>query len=155
MGLRSYIEGCGLHEVKSAISCRHTEWTKISIRKDYVLSRYWWVAKCQKFDTVVNDFHLRLQSLSTLGGYFVQLFVLWGHMFCLLSGDGRLTVSQRLKIYYFYGKVDRGYVVCLLYRGSPYLGESIMEGSTVLYAVTVANSVLPKRMIFIPFLITS
>ena len=36
-------------------------------------------------------------------------------------------------MYYFYGKIDQGHVVCLLYGGSPHLGESInMGGSTVL-----------------------
>ena len=39
---------------------------------------------------------------------FCTAIVLWGHVFCLLSGDGRLSISQRLKMYYFYGKVDRG-----------------------------------------------
>ena len=34
-------------------------------------------------------------------------------------------------MYYFYGKVNRGHVVCPLYRGGPYLGESVMEDSTV------------------------
>ena len=53
-------------------------------------------------------------------------------MFCPLSGERRLSVSRRLKMYYFYGKVNRGHVVCPLYIGGPYLRESIMGGSTVL-----------------------
>ena len=35
-------------------------------------------------------------------------------------------------MHYFYGKVNRGHVVCPLYGGNPYLGESVMGGSTVL-----------------------
>ena len=35
-------------------------------------------------------------------------------------------------MYYFYGKINRGHVVCQLYGGSPYLRESVMGGSTVL-----------------------
>ena len=31
-----------------------------------------------KIDTVLNNIQLILQSLSALGGYFVQLLVLWG-----------------------------------------------------------------------------
>ena len=34
-------------------------------------------------------------------------------------------------MYYFYGKVNRGHVACPLYGGCPYLGVSIMGGSTV------------------------
>ena len=34
-------------------------------------------------------------------------------------------------MYYFYGKVSQRHVVCPLYGGIPYLGESIMGGSTV------------------------
>ena len=33
-------------------------------------------------------------------------------------------------MYYFYGKVNQRHV-CPLYGGSPYLGESIIGGSTV------------------------
>ena len=35
-------------------------------------------------------------------------------------------------MYYFYGKINQGHVVCLLCGGGPYLGESVMGGSTVL-----------------------
>ena len=34
-------------------------------------------------------------------------------------------------MHYFYGKVNWGRVVCPLYGGSPYLGESVMGGSIV------------------------
>ena len=34
-------------------------------------------------------------------------------------------------MYYFYGKVNRGHVVCPLYRGGLYLRESVTGGSTV------------------------
>ena len=37
-----------------------------------------------------------------------------------------------LKMYHFYGKINRGRIVCPLYGDSPYLGESVMGGSTVL-----------------------
>ena len=49
-----------------------------------------------------------------------------------------LSVSQWLKMYYFYGKVNRGHVVCPLYGGSRYLKKSIMRGATVYY-VTISN----------------
>ena len=35
-------------------------------------------------------------------------------------------------MYYFYGKINRGQVVCPLHGGGLYLGESVMGGSTVL-----------------------
>ena len=38
-------------------------------------------------------------------------------------------------MYCFYGKINRGHVVCPLYGGSPYLRESIMGGSTVKHAL--------------------
>ena len=34
-------------------------------------------------------------------------------------------------MYYFFGKVILGHMVCLLHGGCPYLGESVMGGSTV------------------------
>ena len=34
-------------------------------------------------------------------------------------------------MYYFYGKVNQGHIVCLLYGDGPYLRESIMGRSTV------------------------
>ena len=37
-------------------------------------------------------------------------------------------------MYYFYGKVNWGHVVCLLYGGGLYLEESVMGGSTVYIA---------------------
>ena len=64
-----------------------------------------------------------------LGGYFVHLLV--RHIFCPLSGDRRLSVSQRLKMYYFYDKINWGRIVYLLYGGGPYLRESVMGGSIV------------------------
>ena len=76
---------------------------------------------------ILITFHLRLRSLSVLGGYFVQLFVLWGHFFCLLSGDRRLLITWRLKMYYFYGKINWGHVVCPLYRGGWYHRESVTD----------------------------
>ena len=35
-------------------------------------------------------------------------------------------------MYYFYGKINWGHVVCPLYEGGLYLGESVIGGSTVL-----------------------
>ena len=68
--------------------------------------------------------------MSTLGGYFVQLLVLWGHVFCSLSGDIQEVVHlQRLKI--SMAKLVGGHIVCLLYGSGPYLIESVMGGSTV------------------------
>ena len=80
---------------------------------------------------IINAFVGRVFCLSAIGRYFIQLLVLWGHVFCLLSGGRRLSVSQRLKMYCFYGRVNRGHVACPLYRGCPYLGVSVMGGSTV------------------------
>ena len=42
-------------------------------------------------------------------------------------------------MYYFYGKINRGHVVCLLWGGSPYLRESIMGDFTV-------HKIYPTRM---------
>ena len=55
----------------------------------------------------------------------------WGHVFCPLSKDGRLFVSRRLKMYYFYGKINWGHADYPLYGGSQYLRESVMGGFTV------------------------
>ena len=41
------------------------------------------------------------------------------------------SVSWMLKMYWFYGKVNRAHMVHLLYRGCPYLGGSIIRGFTV------------------------
>ena len=78
-----------------------------------VFSRCCWVSWC-----LSHIFHPKLQSLSALGGYFVQLLILWGHVFCLLSRDRRLSVSWRLKKYYFYGKINWGHADCPLGRRS-------------------------------------
>ena len=40
--------------------------------------------------------------------------------FSVLSGDRRLSVYQRLKMYHFYGRVNWGHIDCPLYGGSPY-----------------------------------
>ena len=34
-------------------------------------------------------------------------------------------------MYYFYGKVNQGHVICRLYGGGPHLTESVMGSSTV------------------------
>ena len=34
--------------------------------------------------------------------------------------------------YHFYGKINRGHIVCPVYGGGPYLGESVMRCSTVI-----------------------
>ena len=56
---------------------------------------------------------------------------LGAHIFCPFSRDRRLSISQSLKMYYFYGKISRGHIACPLYGGSPYLRESVIRGSTV------------------------
>ena len=38
-------------------------------------------------------------SLSAHEGYIVQLCFLWEHVFCLLFGDRKLSVSRKLKMY--------------------------------------------------------
>ena len=67
-----------------------TLWMDKNRRKDYVFSRYHWVAKYQNFDT---NLYPRLWSLSTLGGYFVQLLVLFGRFHCMviISNTASLT----------------------------------------------------------------
>ena len=70
-----------------------------------------WRTSARFYYYIPDNFLPRLWSLSTLGGYFVQLLVLWGHMFCPLSRDRRLSVSRRSKIYYFSGKVNWAHVV--------------------------------------------
>ena len=62
-------------------------------------------------------------------------------------------------MYYFYGKINRGHVVCQLYGGGPYLGESFMGGSTVLlfcsnfcrYVILTSLSLSIWRMFFLSF----
>ena len=73
----------------------------------------------------------QFSSESSIFVCFLRLFYtatfLWGHVFYPLSGDRRLSISRWLKMYYFYGKVNRGHVVCPLYGGGgQYLRESIM-----------------------------
>ena len=36
-------------------------------------------------------------------------------------------------MYYFYGKVNQGHVVCPLYGGSPYFRGSVMGHSTIVF----------------------
>ena len=52
---------------------------------------------------------------------------------CFLSVVQRQEVVclSEIEMYYFYGKINWGYIVCLLCGGGPYLGESIIGGSTV------------------------
>ena len=45
-------------------------------------------------------------------------------------------------MYYFYGKINWGHIVCPLCGGSPYLGESVMGGSTAVDATLHCS--LPK-----------
>ena len=45
--------------------------------------------------------------------------------------DHEFSLSQRLKMYYFNGKLNRGHMVCPLYRGCLYLGESLIKDFTV------------------------
>ena len=44
-------------------------------------------------------------------------------------------------MYYFYGRVNRGHIACPLYGGCPYLGLSVMGGSTVLPLDTLEQPV--------------
>ena len=49
-----------------------------------------------------------------------------------ISSAVQIVYLSEVEMYYFYDKVNWGHVVCPLHRGCPYLGESIMGGSTVL-----------------------
>ena len=50
-------------------------------------------------------------------------------------------------MYYFYGKINRGHVVRQLYGGGPYLGESVMGGSTVLpFCSNFCRHVIPTSL---------
>ena len=54
-------------------------------------------------------------------------------------------------MYYFCGKVNQGHVFCQFYRGSPYLRESVMGGSTVLLTVTRIKHNYVLMMCFLVF----
>ena len=43
-------------------------------------------------------------------------------------------------MYYFYRKSNRGHRICLLYRGCPPFGESVIRGFTVYQYCKVGNS---------------
>ena len=60
----------------------------------------------------------------------LYIYLSFGGKCCLLSGDRKLS-SWRLKNALFLWQSQLGHVVCPLYRGDPYLGESVMGGSTV------------------------
>ena len=62
---------------------------------------------------LISHFHPRLQSLSALIGNFVQVLV---------------HISEVENVF---GKVNWEHIVCPLYRGSLYLRESVMGGSTI------------------------
>ena len=44
--------------------------------------------------------------------------------------------ARSISITHYYGKINWGHTVCPLYGGGPYLGESVMGGSTVTYFLT-------------------
>ena len=50
---------------------------------------------------------------------------------CPLFGVERSLLLGGLKMYYFYGKINRGQVICLLYRSCPLFGGSVTRGFTV------------------------
>ena len=50
-------------------------------------------------------------------------------------------------MYYFYGKINWGHIVCPLYGGGPYLRESIMGGSPVITITETVTSMLPTETI--------
>ena len=43
-------------------------------------------------------------------------------------------------MYYFYDKIILGHVVCLLYGGCPYLGESVMGGLSNAYRRAIQSN---------------
>ncbi len=48
-----------------------------------------------------------------------------GHVLCPLSGDGRLSEFQRLKMYYFYGEVNGGmWFICSMESDHNIISES-------------------------------
>ncbi len=83
-----------------------------------------------KIMTLITHLQPKLRILSALGGYYVKLLVLWGHVFSPLSGNKRLFAFRRSEMLW---QIN---VVCLFYRGSLYLEESVMGGSTVLNQLT-------------------
>ena len=59
--------------------------------------------------------------------------------------EWEVVCISEVEIYYFYGKINWGYVVCPLYGGNLYLRESVMRGSTVIHYLTcfeLATSIL-------------
>ena len=79
-------------------SCGHTKWTIIDRTKDLVY--FLGAAELVSVEILMLISHFPPEeSLSALRGYFVQLVVPWGHVFCLLSGNKRLSISRRFKMY--------------------------------------------------------
>ena len=71
-------------------------------------------------------FGLRLPY--ALGGYFVQIAVLWGHAGCLLSRVERCPLVGGSKCY---RKSNQGHGFCLLYRERLPFVDSVIRGLTV------------------------
>ena len=69
----------------------------------------------------------------SLGGYFVQIAVFWGHAGCPLIVQNREVSSLwKFQMYYFYRKSNQGHGICPLYRGCPRFGESVIRGFTII-----------------------
>ena len=107
------------------------------------LSRHCWLAKLGY--TNLDNFHLRLQSLFALGGYFVQLLDCpLGHTFCLLSRD----ISRKLKMYYCVWQSQSGACdLSVVWMRSVSLigGYSMTDSSLIIVKQLEYHSVLGKH----------
>ena len=73
-------------------------------------------------------------SLSFFGGNFVLAKVRLG-LISVRCSELRGVPSRRFE---FYGKINRGQVICPLYRGCPLFGGSVIRGFTV-FSFVVLN----------------
>ena len=102
--------------------------------------------KVQSFwrSTIIKPLPVTQEHLATLAYHSTARlkFTCWG--FCMAFPYKRLIINIIPILHtYFYGKVNRGHVDCPLYRGGPFLRESIMGGSTVVLCVNMIFNSIP------------
>ena len=109
----------GVWSARSWISdLMRTHWMDENLQNEgsNVLSRCCWVAICWNLNADLT-FSTRDFDLCPFLEAVLYSYSSFGGMRCK-----RLSISQRLKMYYFYGKINWRHIVCPLYGGSPYLG---------------------------------
>ena len=75
--------------------------------------------------TFVQSRAVSVASLSAFGGKYILAEASPGCDRCPLSGVGRCPLSE-VHMYSIYREVNRGHELCLLYRGCPLFGGSVI-----------------------------